>query len=133
MNNIEAMKNSLSTNYITLLVDIDQTIDIDKRGKSYYYRSINIDSLNIENFLDNLEFNQVYLINPLISMNCRINTPYLTLSRQFLVTRNSNICLVTGYLKEQQAIAENVFNFELEIFYLLLKYKKVILNHKNIG
>jgi hypothetical protein len=56
-----------------------------------------------------------------------MNDPYLTLSRQFLVTSNSNTQLIHSYLNKQLEIAQNSFGFELvwDNFFLVFKYKKV--------
>lgn len=91
MIDLNLIKNYLSKARISFLIDFDKTIDIDKRGKSYYFKSNKIEAWDILNFLLLLSENEVYLINPFISIFCRINEPYLTLSRQFLVTKNSNV------------------------------------------
>jgi hypothetical protein len=113
MTNLNNLNKYISTNNISFLIDFDKTINIDKSGKAYYFKSSNIDLDNINNFIINLEEGGIYLINPLISINCIINDPYLTLSRQFLVTSNSNTQLIHSYLNKQLEIAQNSFGFEL--------------------
>jgi hypothetical protein len=133
MNNIETIKQNVSTGYITFLVDIDKSIDIDKTSRAKYYRSFGIELDNIKNFIDNLDYNEVYLVNPLVSINCTYNEPYLNLSRQFLVSSKSSPFLIYNYLLNQIETSENCFNFDLDNFFLLFKYKIVYLEYKIIG
>jgi hypothetical protein len=119
--------NYISTNHISFLIDFDKTINIDKSGKAYYFKSVNIDVNNINNFILNLEDEEIFLINPFISMESKIRDPQLNLSRQFLISNKSNPNLITAYLNKQLEIAQNTFGFELEYdnFFLIFKYKKV--------
>jgi len=64
----------------------------------------------------------------LISINRRYNDPYLTLSRQFLITNESNPILISDYLLEQLKKAEDDFDFQLDKYFLILKYKPVSLD-----
>lgn len=131
MNNTNLNK-YISTDCITFLIDIDKVINIEKNGKYYYDKSFKIELENINNFLNNLEDDEVYLINPLISINCKYNDPYLTLSRQFLVTNQSKPKLITNFIINMFNKAKKEFNFDVDNFYLLLKYKKVYLTYKKI-
>jgi hypothetical protein len=137
MNNLDRIIKYLSTNNISFLIDFDKRIDIDKKGKAYYFKMFNINLDFIINFINHLDGNEVYLINPLISVNCKQNEPYLTLSRQFLLTNNSNPILVYEYLIKQFKIAQDDFEFNFEFddgyYFLLFKYKKVYLDNRRIG
>jgi hypothetical protein len=64
---------------------------------------------------------------PFISINCRLNDPFLTLSRQFLISNQSNYVTIINYLNSQLQIALRDFGIDLNHseFYLILKYKKV--------
>jgi hypothetical protein len=126
MNNLDQIKRFLSTNNISYLVDFDKRIDIDKRSKAYYFKMFNIQLEHITNFIYNLDINEVYLINPMISINCRHNQPYLNLSRQFLLTNGSNPILIHDYLLTQFKIAQDDFEFDNNYYFLLFK-KKLIL------
>nr|YP_009715289.1 hypothetical protein [Russula subnigricans]QGK88095.1 hypothetical protein [Russula subnigricans] len=103
----------LTTRDITFLIDIDKGINVDKTGKCYYFKCFLINTDEICNFINNLEDNEIYLINPLISKNCRHWDPYLTLSRQFLVSNLSNPYVISNYLNNQLIQLEKDFNFEI--------------------
>jgi hypothetical protein len=124
------IKQYLSVNDISFLIDFDKTINIDKRGKAYYFKSFRVDLDALTNFISNLQDNQVYLINPFISINCRHNDPYLTMSRQFLITNNSNIMLINNYLINQLAIAKEDFDYHDDYYFLIFKYKTVELDYR---
>jgi hypothetical protein len=126
------LKKYITTKHITFLIDIDKSINVDKTGKYLYFKSSNIENDNISNFITNLDNDGIYLVNPLISVNCKYNDPYLTLSRQFLISNESNSVLIYNYLFQQMEIAVNSFNFELDSYFLLFKYKKVELERKTI-
>jgi hypothetical protein len=98
---INKMKKYISTNDISFLVNFDRTINIDKNGKCDFYRMFKIDREHIKQFILNLEDNKIYMINPFISINCRLFDPYLNLSRQFLVTNQSNHEIIHDYLFTQ--------------------------------
>jgi hypothetical protein len=123
--NINALKKFISTNNMTFLTDIDKSINVDKRGKAYYFKMFKIELDYITNFISNLEKNEIYLINPIISVNAHSSDPYLTLSRQFLLTDNSNPNLIYNYLSDQEEIANSDFVFEEGPYFLIFKYKKV--------
>jgi len=130
MNNIENIKRYLSTSDISFLIDFNKTIDIDKSNKYKYFKLFYIDLDGITNFIDNLKNNEICLIQPLISVNCRYNDPYLTLSRQFLVSNNSNPKLIKDYLMGQLEIAKIDFGFDESNLFLIFKYKLVNFDYK---
>jgi hypothetical protein len=130
---LENLKKYLSTNNISFLINLDKTINIDKSGKSYYYKIYRIELNEIKNFVLNLKENEVYIVNPIISINCKHNDPYLTLSRQFLITNKSNPNLIYNYLMDQLEIASNDFQFHDDYYFLIFKYKKVQLDHRVMG
>ena len=130
---LDTIKRNVSTNNITFLIDFDKTINIDKSGKAYYYRTFNIEILGITNFIKNLKDDAVYLVNPLISINCSLDSPYLTLSRQFLVSNKSKPTLITDFLNNKLNHAEEEFLFETENYWLIFKYKSVQLDKRIIG
>jgi hypothetical protein len=84
-------------------------------------------------FVNNLKDDEIYLVNPLISINCRYNEPYLTLSRQFLVSNDSNSALIKTYLTNKINQAEEDFEFDLDNFFLIFKYKSVKLKYSTFG
>jgi hypothetical protein len=109
MNNI---KQYISKNNITFLVDIDKSINVNKFGKSYYQKFFRIDLDLIKNFINIIEDNKIFLVFPLISVSCRIDTPYLNLSRQFLITNKSNPNLIYDFINCQLDLAYSDFGMD---------------------
>lgn len=66
----------------------------------------------------------------MISINRRYNDPYLTLSRQFLTTNESNPILISDYILEQFEKAKEDFEFHNDNYFLILKYKPVYLDNR---
>nr|AWB36249.1 hypothetical protein [Lactarius sp. (in: basidiomycete fungi)] len=132
MNNLNVIIKQLSSKNITFLVDIDRRINIDKSEKYYYYKIWGLNLDQIQNFICNIRNEDIFLIHPFISINCRIDDPYLTLSRQFLVSKYSNPDLIQDFLFNKLELASQGFEFDHEEldYFLIFKYKKVYLNDK---
>lgn len=134
--NLENIKRYLSTNDISFLIDFDKTIEINKSGKSYYYASYTINLDGVTNFINNLEVDKIYLINALISVNKIIDSPYINLSRQFLITNKSNPYLIHDFLNKKldQSCEEfGTDNINDNSYYLIFKYKKVEFDYRVMG
>jgi hypothetical protein len=130
MINLNTIKKNISTGNISFLIDVDRSINIDKSGKNYHFTIFQVNIDLITNFIINLEDDKIYLIIPLISINRRYNDPYLTLSRQFLISNKSDPNLISDYILEQIDKTENDFEFKLDKFFLILKYKPVYLDYR---
>lgn len=128
MNLNEIIKN-ISIRDISFVFEVNKKIDINKFDKPYYFEMFRIELDYITNFINNLRDNEVYLINPKISINHTSN-PYLSLSNQFLVTNNSNPELITNFLNFRLDIAREDFKFVNDYYWLIFKYKRVELNYK---
>jgi hypothetical protein len=87
----------------------------------------------LTNFITNLNENEIYLINPVIFIHCKHNDPYVTLSRQFLITNKSNPTFIEKYLLNQLFKFRDDFQFDDDYYFLIFKYKSVILDHRYIG
>jgi hypothetical protein len=124
---IDYIRKYLSTNDISFLIDIDKTIEINKSGKAYYFKMFRIEIDLLQNFIFNLNEKQIYMINPIISISSKHNSPYVTLSRQFLITNNSNPVLIHNYLSDQLLIFRDDFAYEYNNYFLIFKYKTVSL------
>jgi hypothetical protein len=129
MNNLNFIKQNLSNENMTFLIDIDRTINVDKSGKYKYHIIFGLNLDKIENFISNIRDNDTFLIHPFISTNCRIDDPMLCLSRQFLVSNYSDPQLIQDYLYNKIDDAGKNFGFdhdELD-YYLIFKFKRVYL------
>ena len=122
--------NNFSTTKISFLKDLDKDILIDKSWKSYYFKIFRIDLDNITNFICNLKDNEIYILNPIISITCRKAHPYVNLSEQFLITNKSNPILIYNFLEDQFQLLQTQFDFYDDFYFLFLKYKLCKLNFK---
>jgi hypothetical protein len=97
---VQIMMNKLfdliSTNSITFLKDLDNRILINKFGKFEYYKIYEMrNQSKFSNFIKNeLEDGCVYTVIPIISSNDNSDEPFITLSKQILVTSKSNHLLI---------------------------------------
>jgi hypothetical protein len=99
-----------SQNQISLLSDIHKSIKIDAYGEFKHFKMFRINFEQVSNFLDNLDNNKIYTVIPIISINNNIDEPFITLSRQILVTKHSNPVTVTEFLMEKFSKAELLFD-----------------------
>jgi hypothetical protein len=119
----------ISVKEISFINEIDYRIDIIKNGKFKHYRFFCIDEYHIKNFLNNLDDNKVYSLIPFISINQRIDQPYMVLSQTILVTKQSNHLLIYNYLHNKIDDFVNLFNIDsLNAYYTIFKYKSVEIN-----
>jgi hypothetical protein len=98
---IESLKNNIfkliSTKELTFLKDLDKRILINKKGK-FYYKSNNynyedfleLNPYNIDRFFKDLDDKKIYTLIPFITINNRVNEPYMILSQQILITKYSS-------------------------------------------
>lgn len=132
----DAIYEKVSTKNITLLKDfeISQELRFNKNGK-YYYNIINrsheLNNKHIYRFLEQLVDKKVYVIIPLLSVNNTPEEPYVILSKQILVSNNSNEKLITDYLNERiKLFFDLYFLGEPEQMYVTFKYKEIEFNYK---
>ena len=124
--NLNYMKKFISTNDITFLAPFDRTIEINKTGRSMYFRMTRISLSEIDNFILNLDNFKIYMTNPFISVSCKYEDPIITLSRPFLITNESNPKLIYDHLFSQFEKANNDFNMDIESeYFLYFSYKAV--------
>lgn len=118
--NIENIKNNLSVNQISFVFDTSKNVNIDKKGKAYYYKMFGLNLDSIKNFVYNIRDNDVILINAFISTNCRYDYPNINLSKQFLITNKSSPVLLSNHLHEQIEKVICCFNFRRWSFYCFI-------------
>lgn len=109
--NLNQIKQYLTTNEISFLIDFDKTININKSSKCKFHKMFKLQVESIRDFIMELDEDKIYMITPFISVNCRLNDPYLNLSRQFLISNNSNSNLIHDFLYSQLETFKN--NFQL--------------------
>ena len=124
------MNKNYSQDKISFCDKLNSDIYIDKTWKSYYFRFFKIELDEISNFIRNLKDHEVYMIKPIISVNCRPLEPHVNLSKDFLITNESNPILITNFIIDQFDTFENDFDTEIDKYFLIIKYKLVTLNYK---
>jgi hypothetical protein len=120
------MFESISTNEITLLHNLDKGININKHGKFNYYKFFDLNTISLWKFLYELDRNKVYILIPFISVNDNPDEPYTILSRQILITSNSSSLLLSKYIHNKINDTFDLYNIQdLEKFSVILKYKEI--------
>lgn len=129
---VQNTKKYISTRDITFMMDIDKAIQVNKIGKYYYRKFFYNYTDTIKEFILTLENDKIYVVIPFISVNCKLNDPFITLSKQFLISNQSNYVTIIDYLNSQLTIALSDFGIDAENldFYLILKFKVVTLDYK---
>lgn len=125
------LKELISSKSITFLKDLDNRIIINKFGKYEYHKIYEIrNQSKIQYFLNELEDNCVYMIIPIISANDNSTEPFITLSRQILVTNKSNHLLIWNFINDK--IIESIDLYEIKNLnsILIFKFKKVQIEFK---
>jgi hypothetical protein len=126
-NNYNYLIKNTTSHHITFLSDINNLIKFDKRGKfKYFYIPYNNFKL-IENFIYSLNINHIFTLIPLISIYGKEGDPHLVLSKQILVTRDSNPSLINDFVNIQldKTILDFDVNLDNKFHYLIFKYKKI--------
>lgn len=122
---------TISITDITLLQDIKKDLFINKNSKASYY---NCNKGDLFNFILMLQSNSLYSVVPMLTIQGKSNKPYMVLSPSILVTKYSNIRVITNFLddKYQEGISE--FNIEnQENIELVIKYRKILLDFDQIN
>jgi hypothetical protein len=119
----------ISTSEITFLKDLDLKINVIKRGKFFYSCNNCYDQLehsNVGNFLFQLHKEKFYTLIPLLSVNNKMDEPYIILSKQILITRHSNSLNLYNYIQNKIYDSFYFYNIdELNNFNIVFKYKEV--------
>jgi hypothetical protein len=131
---IQQIKNKMleliSTKSITYLRDLDMKIKINKDGKFYYSKFIEINNSNLREFLCNLEDNSIYTLIILYSKDDRTDEPYIVLTQQILITNNSMPLLIYNLIMNK--LDRTIELYDMDLLNLngkiIFKYKKVKIN-----
>lgn len=134
---IEQLKDNIfkliSTKEISFLKDLDRRITINKNGRFIYdSNSYNFEDFlelnpnNTSRFLKQLNDNKIYTLIPFISINNKVDEPYIILSQQILVTNRSNGLLISNYINIKIEQSFDLFNiYKLPRFNIIFKYKQI--------
>lgn len=118
--------NLVSTKEITLLKDLERKIWIAKKAKFEHAVFSELSDNSIYKFFSALERKRFYILIPFISINNKIDEPYLILSQQILISRYSDPMLLTNYINHKIEYSFDLFNInELEKYHIVFKYKQI--------
>jgi hypothetical protein len=105
--------NNISPDRITLLTDVNKLINFDFKGEFKYTSIKNFDNSILAAFIDNLPNDSLFTISPFVTTSCLIDEPLIVLSRQPLVTNQSNYLTIKNYLVNQLVTATRQFNMNI--------------------
>jgi hypothetical protein len=88
----------ISKHGITLQKDINRRFDIDKSGKSDYFLIRNFEIKLISLFIESLDSKGLYSLIPMISINGKVDEPFITLTNSILITNYSNYVTIHNYI-----------------------------------
>src|SRR6266576_3508455 len=129
MNNniINNLKEKLSSQHINFLSNNPKEIFINKKGNALYYKIFELEINKISNFIYNIPTDEVFLIVPFITISNTIKDPYICLSSQFLVCKNSDPILIYKFIINQLNTAYEDFkiNHENIEYSYILNIKKL--------
>jgi alanyl-tRNA synthetase len=131
---IQQMKNKLfdliSTKEITYLKELNKNIKINKEGKFYYSKIIEINNSNLRDFLSNLDDKSIKTLIILYSKDDKTDEPYIVLTQQILITNNSMPLLIYNLIMNKLDKAIELYNIDLLNLNgkIIFKYKKVKIN-----
>jgi hypothetical protein len=129
--NLTQLKQYISTKDITFLIDFNRSIYIEKNGKSIYTKMSSLSFDNIDNFILELDFDKVYILNPFISISGKSQDPVVCLSRPFLITNNSNSKIIHEYLLNQSLTFFKQFDANIKSeYFLMFNYKETELKKR---
>lgn len=131
--NIDILIKYVSNERIDYLRNLSSAIDVNVTSKYKYHQMYQINVDAIYNFILNLDDDKLYVLFPLISINGKIDNPYTTLSRQFMISRNSNHLLINNFLNEKldfyyKEIGIN--SFDDDFYFLIFKYRSITIDHR---
>jgi hypothetical protein len=128
----------MSINKITYLQDVipNKFFVFSDYDYTLFYFS---DSLDIKLFLQELEIDKAYVVTFELIISEIIDTenpPVITLSKPILVTKNSNPLLITKFINNQLAKADNNYNLDYDLLinmrdggktvpYIIVKYNQI--------
>lgn len=134
---ISILMNKYFQNKLVFLADIENQLNVDKTAKFNYNTNIvsqhSIPKELVYNFLLSLNDNEIYLVDTILSKDGKYSNAYISLSRQFIITKDSSDIMISNYLNEQLENFEWDFEINLNIVYkLIFKYKKILITQRKM-
>nr|AWX52928.1 hypothetical protein [Lactarius sp. (in: basidiomycete fungi)] len=114
--------NVISKKEITFLKDVDNYINVKPISRFRYFNIWALENSRIREFLYSLDELSIYTVIPFITVSSKLDDPILILSRQILVTMNSDPLIIHDYITKQYEIAVQDFNINMIIYYIQYKW-----------
>jgi DNA polymerase type B, organellar and viral len=131
-NNLNFDLSTFSQNNITFLSDLVENKKLFKIGNYLFFKIPNMELDILKEFLSILDLNKAYVVLPILTTQNN-SAPILSLSRQILVTRDSNPITVSNFILNQIAIAILDYGLnEKENFIVVFKFKPISLKDETI-
>jgi hypothetical protein len=128
----------LSTFSKTNITFLTEQVNNKKLFKIGYYHFFKIPQLELgilKDFLQILDFNKAYVVLPILATpDSKGDGPILSLSKQILVTRDSNPITISNFLLSQIELACMNYGIEsLDKFTVVLKFRPIALKEEIVG
>lgn len=128
----------LSTFSKTNVTFLTEQVNNKKLFKIGYYHFFKIPQLELgilKDFLQILDFNKAYVVLPILATpDSKGDGPILSLSKQILVTRDSNPITISNFLLSQIELACMNYGIEsLDKFTVVLKFRPIALKEEIVG
>jgi DNA polymerase type B, organellar and viral len=141
MKNIKNLNSQLITNFdlstfsntnVTFLSEQVNNKKLFKIGYYHYFKIPNLELDVLKDFLQILDFNKAYIILPILATKeTKGDGPILSLSKQILVTRDSNPITISNYLFTQISSACMDYGItDLENFIVVFKFRPLALREE---
>jgi hypothetical protein len=125
------LSNFSNTN-ITFLSEQVKNKKLFKIGYYHYFKIPNLELNVLKDFLQLLDFNKAYIVLPILAKEEITGSgPILSLSKQILVTRDSNPIIISNFLLQQIEMACESYGIsELENFIVVFKFRPIALKEE---
>jgi hypothetical protein len=134
MNINQKVYDLVSNKDIAFLFELNHKLKINKNGKFKYFKMNNFELDDVKNFLNNLDHDKIFTLIPFISINGRSDEPFIILSQQILITRDSTPVLLTNFIDTKINKTFELFNSNNDIsYYTIFKYKSIEIDYKSIN
>jgi hypothetical protein len=126
---LKLMNFQLSTDQITFLSDVPSNLEVDMTSgwRYHYFNAFSPSEIHL--YLRLIEDNKIFLIIPLFGTSKLLSKPILHMSHPFLINKESNPLLISGFILEQWKSSGFYMGPETD-FTFSFKFKRVSLDYK---
>jgi DNA polymerase type B, organellar and viral len=126
---------TFSNQNVTFLSEQVENKKLFQIGYYHYFKIPNLELEVLKDFLQILDFNKAYIILPILATeDTKGEGPILSLSKQILVTRDSNPIIISNFLLKQIEIACMNYGMDnLGNYTVVLKFRPITLKEEIVG